>query len=79
MMDVNEDRTIEHLNIQQNKERLGKKIIHIKENPQNLVLKIYIKNYHLKIKEWNSLVVDIVVDIAIALKSSYQMVQSQFL
>ena len=51
MMDVNEDRTIEHLNIQQNKEQLGKKIIHIKENPQNLVLKIYIKNYHLKIKE----------------------------
>ena len=51
MMDVNEDRTIEHLNIQQNKERLGKKIIHIKENPQNPVLKIYIKNYHLKIKE----------------------------
>ena len=75
MMDVNEDLTLEHLNIQQNKEQLGKKIIHIKENPQNLVLKIYIKNYHLKIKEWNLLV----VDIAITLKSYYKMVQSQFL
>ena len=50
-MDVNEEITPEHLNIQQNKEQLVKKIIHIKENPQNLVLKIHIQNYHLKIKE----------------------------